>query len=229
MSQTPLSFGENDDAQILAKGVHAILANKTSALAQRRTFELFTLTGKVVLLTGALGGLGLEMTFALAEVGATVYCVDTADEPSETWVQMRAYLDELPELASGGKGRLEYVKGDVRDHDGMDKIVKDVIVGKEGRIDVCFAHAGIGGVTPALDIPESLLQDARISIRITFCWILIASTGLQCKHQRMLVHSSGGRTGDEETWDPRKHHLYLKRTRIRFLQGMCSILRPIKW
>lgn len=43
----------------------------TAARTRRSAFDLFALTGRVALVTGAQRGIGLEMALALAEAGAT--------------------------------------------------------------------------------------------------------------------------------------------------------------
>lgn len=52
------------------------------------------------------------MALALIEAGArAVYCVDLPEKPGEEWSKVREYVERMTE----GKGRLEYMRGDVTD------------------------------------------------------------------------------------------------------------------
>ena len=77
----------------------------------------FALADRVALVSGANGGLGLEMALAVVEAGArAVYCVDLPREPSAEWKKVQAYASKLAkETGFGGEGRLEYASADVTD------------------------------------------------------------------------------------------------------------------
>ncbi|KAF9051309.1 hypothetical protein BJ165DRAFT_1340289 [Panaeolus papilionaceus] len=127
----------------------------------RTAFRQFSLLGRVILVTGAHRGLGLESALVLAEAGGIVYCLDLPQQPNEEWLKVKSWVDALDEL--GGdfvgksndtkrKGRLEYVTGDVRDQKAMEEIAERIVM-REGRIDVCVANAAIMGSAPCLDYP----------------------------------------------------------------------------
>ncbi|KAF5356917.1 hypothetical protein D9756_006398 [Leucocoprinus leucothites] len=122
-------------------GVAAALSDTPPA---RTALSSFLLIDRVALITGAQRGIGLEMALALAEAGATVYCLDLPSSPDAGWLKVQAYVAGLPDLALGvkNKGRLEYVSGDMTNQKQMWGIAED-IVKKEGRLDVCIANAGI--------------------------------------------------------------------------------------
>ena len=59
----------------------------------------FNLNDKVVLMTGAMGGLGLVQAEALLEAGATVYGLDRLAEPTEAFLKVqRRAAEELGTL-----------------------------------------------------------------------------------------------------------------------------------
>lgn len=93
--------------------------------------EIFDVSGRVALVTGAGSGLGLAMASVLADCGATVIAAD---------------LDRtrLGESFGGfeGPGAVELVSLDVRDADAVDALVDD-IAGRHERLDAVFANAGI--------------------------------------------------------------------------------------
>jgi NAD(P)-dependent dehydrogenase (short-subunit alcohol dehydrogenase family) len=123
-------------------GVSATLASSTPT---RTALSQFLLLDRVALVTGGHRGIGLEMALALAEAGATVYCLDLPSHPDRDWFKVQSYAAGMPSLEDAhgqGKGRLEYVQGDVTDQAGMWRIAEE-IVEKEGRIDICIANAGI--------------------------------------------------------------------------------------
>jgi NAD(P)-dependent dehydrogenase (short-subunit alcohol dehydrogenase family) len=93
--------------------------------------EIFDVTGRVALVTGAGSGLGLAMASVLADCGATVVAAD---------------LDQtrLRQSFGGfhGAGRIEPVALDVRDAAAVDALVDDVAK-RHARLDSVFANAGI--------------------------------------------------------------------------------------
>jgi NAD(P)-dependent dehydrogenase (short-subunit alcohol dehydrogenase family) len=133
-------------------GVAAALASSTPI---RTALSQFLLLKRVALVTGGYRGLGLEMALALAEAGATVYCLDLPSHPDQDWLKVQRYaagLSNIEDAHGQGKGRLEYVQGDVTDQAGMWKIAEE-IVEKEGRIDICMANAGIVQSIGSLEYP----------------------------------------------------------------------------
>lgn len=105
-------------------------------------------TDKVVLITGAAGGFGVEAAKAFAERGAKVVLVDL-------------FMDALEKVAQELKlqeGRYLLVAADVAKED---QIVNYVNKAKEafGRIDVFFNNAGIEGVVSKLaDYPSDMFN-----------------------------------------------------------------------
>ncbi|PKQ06354.1 MAG: 2-deoxy-D-gluconate 3-dehydrogenase [Alphaproteobacteria bacterium HGW-Alphaproteobacteria-11] len=101
-------------------------------------YKPFDLSGKVALITGGNGGIGLGMADAIAQSGADVAIWGTNEEKNKKAAdQLRAH------------GVKVYArKVDVSDEkqvvDGIGATVKDL-----GRIDACFANAGVGFGAPS--------------------------------------------------------------------------------
>ena len=95
---------------------------------------MFDLTGKVALVTGGNGGIGLGFAEGLAEQGAGV-CIWGTNEDKNA-----AAKEKL--LAYGG--RVEALRCDVSDED---QVVAAFAATVEafGHVDSCFANAGVGG------------------------------------------------------------------------------------
>jgi NAD(P)-dependent dehydrogenase (short-subunit alcohol dehydrogenase family) len=102
--------------------------------------ELFDLTGRTGLITGGNGGLGLAMGRGLAKAGANVAILGRNAEKNAA---------ALEELRSLGKGDVITLTCDVAEDAAIEDAVGKVL-GSFGRIDVCFANAGISGAGTAI-------------------------------------------------------------------------------
>lgn len=102
--------------------------------------DLFDLTGRVAVVTGGNGGLGLAMARGLAKAGAGVAILArNADKNAAA----RA------ELAALGRGEVIALACDVAEEDAIAGAVEQTLAAL-GRIDVCFANAGISGAGTAI-------------------------------------------------------------------------------
>src|SRR5437868_5917695 len=104
--------------------------------------QLFDLTGKVALVTGASRGLGLEMAAALGEAGASV--VITARR--EQWLKSAEQ-----ELKAGSISVLA-VTCDVSKPDDVNAAVRATI-DRFGRLDILVNNAGISWGEPVETMP----------------------------------------------------------------------------
>jgi NAD(P)-dependent dehydrogenase (short-subunit alcohol dehydrogenase family) len=100
--------------------------------------DLFSLRDRVVVVTGASGGLGER--FARVAHGAGAHVVGAARRVE----RLQALESQLP----GFRG----VQTDVTDSGSLARLV-DATVGEFGRIDVLVNNAGGGQAMPALDVP----------------------------------------------------------------------------
>ncbi|OQD72160.1 hypothetical protein PENPOL_c001G02899 [Penicillium polonicum] len=138
----------------------------------------FSLTGKVVLVSGAARGLGLVQAEALLEAGAKVYALDRLEEPAPEFelIQQRA-----KELGTA----LHYRRIDVRDTELLNSVI-ETIANEEGRMDGLVAAAGIQQETPAL---EYSAKDSNTMFEINVTGVFMTS---QAVAKQMIRFGNGG-------------------------------------
>ena len=104
------------------------------------TFQAFNLTGKVAVITGGNGGIGLGMARGLAQAGAEVSIWGTNPEKNQLAHTALAHI--------GPKISTQIC--DVADEQQVEKCFADTLEA-HGRVDGCFANAGIGGRNTRFD------------------------------------------------------------------------------
>ncbi|MGY6551582.1 MAG: SDR family NAD(P)-dependent oxidoreductase [Erythrobacter sp.] len=108
--------------------------------------DLFDLTGRTAIITGGNGGLGLGMARGLAKAGANI-AIWARNEGKNT--AARAELDAL------GSGEVIACVCDVAEEASI-AAAMDATLAALGRVDICFANAGISGAGTA--IPDITAQ-----------------------------------------------------------------------
>jgi len=107
--------------------------------------NLFDLTGKVALVTGANAGLGLAMANGLASAGADVVI----------WGRREDRNAEAAEIVRRHGGRVSHRQVDVADEQSVIDGVAAAIA-EFGRLDCVIPNAGVGGMTPFVEMTSSI-------------------------------------------------------------------------
>jgi hypothetical protein len=133
--------------------------------------DLFDLTGRTAIVTGASGGLGAHFAAVLADAGAHV-------------IASARRADKLTELASTHE-RIEACACDVTDADSRAALLEAALA-HSGRVDILVNNAGIGDASPAETEP---LEDFQRMVDVN----LVSTFALaQLVGGRMLEQERGG-------------------------------------
>ncbi len=137
-------------------------------------FELFSLTGKVAIVTGASSGLGAEIAVALAQAGADVVCHGNTHSPDATCAKVE----------STGRTALA-LRGDLRDATVPRKLAETTLQ-RFGRMDIVVNNAGMIRRAPATEYSE---QDWEAVIEVNLSSVFRLSQ-LAGKH---MIEQGGGK------------------------------------
>jgi NAD(P)-dependent dehydrogenase (short-subunit alcohol dehydrogenase family) len=143
--------------------------------------DYFGLAGKVVLLTGATGGIGRAMARAFAAAGATLV-ITSDDAPG-----CEALAEEL---RRSGRRALA-LPCDVRDRPALTAIVTRA-TGEFGRIDVLIANAGIVPHAGSLGSADDDAWDAAFAVNLRHAAHLAAlvAPGMAARRDGSIVVTS---------------------------------------
>jgi A-factor type gamma-butyrolactone 1'-reductase (1S-forming) len=121
---------------------------------------MMTLTGKVVLVTGASSGIGEAAARLFAREGASV--VLTA--------RNRERLDAVTEEVVRDGGTASHVVGDISERADVERIV-DAVLDRHGRLDAAFNNAGVSqGGSALADVPEERF-DQVFAVNVKGVWL----------------------------------------------------------
>jgi len=135
----------------------------------------FDLTGRVVLVTGGNGGIGLGIARACAAAGADLALWGTNEAKSEAAVEA---------LAAPGR-KVEALRCDVGDEDSVVGAFAETVE-RLGKVDACFANAGVGAFSPFVDMS---LSEWRTVMRVNLDGVFLT---LREAARHMVGRDEGG-------------------------------------
>lgn len=141
--------------------------------------QLFSLEGKVALVTGGSRGLGKEMAWALAEAGARV----AISARREQWLTPAGEA-----LAAAGYECLA-ATCDVSDEAQVGELV-DQVLARFGQIDVLINNAGISWGVPSATMPLERWREV-LEVNATGAFIVSQAVG-----RHMIARAGAGALGD---------------------------------
>ncbi len=123
--------------------------------------ELFDVSGKVALITGASGGFGQTVSKGLAKAGVKVMATGRGEE------KLRPVVDEIKKEG----GIAAFSAGSPIDPDDVKRVVKDT-VDEFGGIDILITAAGVNKPNPIIDqgLEEwEMIMDANVKGTWLYC------------------------------------------------------------
>lgn len=135
--------------------------------------NLFSLEGRVAVVTGSAGGLGKAIVVGLADAGAFVVCADMQDDLNA------ATVNEI------GSERAVAFRTDVTDEESVQALA-EFATQKTGSVDVLVTSAGVGGRGHASEYSDEL-WDRVIEVNLTGTFRACRAIG-----RRMLEQPDGG-------------------------------------
>ncbi len=133
---------------------------------------MFDFSGRTILLTGAGGGLGRQLTLELVEAGARVIATDLSQDRG----------DELKAFVAEGGGQTDLVRYWVADQSNSKTLVDRIkeIFAAEGDVDSVINNAAIYPSTPAADLPlEEYAGVLRVNAEGSVAWTTAALPGMK--------------------------------------------------
>lgn len=130
----------------------------TDGVDRPTVLDLFTLDGRVAVITGASGGLGAGFAVALAEAGADVVLAARRAE---------ALASVAERVRALGRRAVE-VPADVTDPDSCAEVVRRAI-DELGRLDILINNAGVSHVAPALrDSTQNFRDTVEVNLTAAY-------------------------------------------------------------
>ncbi len=140
--------------------------------------KLFSLEGKVVMMTGAAGGIGVALSKGMAGIGAIMCNCDISEKG------LKALADEIAD--EGGQSK-SYVM-DVTDRGSIQSVI-DSIVNEYGTIDVLVNVAGINKREGLMDVTEETYDKIMdINLKSVFFITQAVAPHMMKKHTGSIIN-----------------------------------------
>jgi len=142
------------------------------------TYKAFDLTGKVAVVTGGNSGIGLGMSDALAQAGASV-CI---------WGTNEAKNAAAAEKLRSHGARIATMRCDVGEESAVEKAFMDTLA-EFGHVDAFFANAGVIGSDAVKSFVEMRVEEWRRVMRVNLDGAFFT---LRAAARHMISRGQGG-------------------------------------
>ncbi|HTY54978.1 MAG TPA: glucose 1-dehydrogenase [Candidatus Binataceae bacterium] len=139
-------------------------------------YELFDVSGKVALITGASGGFGTTAAKALAAAGAKIMATGRSS----------AKLEPLVNQIREAGGQAACVSGDPVNHEDVKRVVERTVE-TFGAIDILIPAAGVNNIRPIVEQPLADWEEV-IDVNVKGTWLFCKEAG-----RHMIAQGRGGK------------------------------------
>ena len=141
--------------------------------------QLFSVAGRVALVTGGGRGVGEMVARALAENGARVYIASRAAAP---------LARAAARLTAAGPGTCHAIAADVSTEAGCRALAEEVAAREGGRLDILVNNAGVSWGAPLADFPEAQWDRAlALNLKAPFLLTRACRPLLEAAHAAALA------------------------------------------
>ena len=149
-----------------------------------KTSEIPDLSGKVAIVTGGNGGIGLETVRELSQHGAKVYMASRSEDKAKAAIE---------QLQSEKKVEVHYINLDLMKLSSAKKCAEE-FKSKETRLDILICNAGVMAV-PFKLTDDGIEQSFQVNHLTHFALFrnlegIMAKTGKESRHPARLVNLS---------------------------------------
>jgi len=138
------------------------------------SLDVFSLKGKVAMITGANQGLGMAYAVALAKAGADIFIPHFTDDVSQ-----------VKGIVEGFGRKIGFLQGDLTDNDYRKRVVEECVA-LFGKIDILINNAGANFMAPLLDFPDEKWEHV-MAVQLDAAYYLSREAA------RVMVKNGGGK------------------------------------
>jgi 3-oxoacyl-[acyl-carrier protein] reductase len=182
-----------------------------------RMIDVFDLSGRVAIITGASSGIGAATARRFARAGAALVLSDYAPDAHD----IGAVIKDI--TAIGGK--VEVLNLDVRDTAAVNRLV-DLAITSFGKLDIAIANAAIARIAPFGNMSEADFE-TTLDVDLTGVWRLFrAAVGPMAANGSGRLVATASTVGVLEAWNAHAHYAAAKAGIVGMVRSLAAELGP---
>jgi 3-oxoacyl-[acyl-carrier protein] reductase len=179
--------------------------------------DVFDLSGRVAIITGASSGIGAATARRFARAGAALVLSDYAPDAHD----IGAVINDI--TAIGGK--VEVLNLDVRDTAAVNRLV-DRAITSFGKLDIAIANAAIARIAPFGNMSEADFE-TTLDVDLTGVWRLFrAAVGPMVANGSGRLVATASTVGVLEAWNAHAHYAAAKAGIVGMVRSLAAELGP---